>query len=102
MTNKDFMSCKIILGSKHILPSELINVIVDEYLDNRLKCLICKYKFTDLENDLSDGFAKVCFICNEWVCENCSTFSLIYGTCETFCDFCENNISDSDSDNSEI
>ena len=96
MTNKDFMNCKVILGSKNILPSELINIIIDEYLDNRLKCFVCNYKFLDLEDEISYGSARVCFICNNWVCENCYSTSLLYGTIETFCDFCENSITDSD------
>jgi len=89
MTNKDFMYCKIILGSLHILPTHLINTIVDEYIDNRLKCGICDYKFLDIEDDISYGFARVCFICNQWICENCSSTLLIYGTNETFCNLCE-------------
>ena len=95
MTNNDFVYAKIILGSKHIIPTELINKIIDEYLDNRLTCNVCNYKFEDIESDISYGFAKVCFICNNWVCENCSSTSLIYGINETFCDFCTGDWSDS-------
>jgi len=98
MVDKDFMYCKVALGSKRVLPTELINVIVDEYLDNRLKCAVCKYKFLDIEADIDYGFARVCFICNEWVCENCSSTSLVYGTIETFCDFCEYEGSESEPD----
>jgi len=98
MTNKDLMYCKVILGSKGILPAELINIIVDEYIDNRLKCYICDYKFLDLENEISYGSARVCYICNNWICENCYSTSLIYGTIETFCDFCQYDIESDDTD----
>jgi hypothetical protein len=96
MKNKDFMNYKIILGSKKIIPTELINIIVDGYLDNRLSCFICKNKFIDLETDIS--YARVCFICNNLVCECCYSTSLIYGTIEALCDFCEFNESDSESE----
>jgi len=100
MVDKDLIYCKVALGSKRVLPSELINMIVNEYLDNRLKCSVCKYKFLDIEDDISYGFARVCFICNQWVCENCSSTSLVFATIETFCEFCEYDGSDLDSDDS--
>ena len=103
MVDKDFTYCKIVLGSKHVLPTNLINIIVDEYLDNRLKCIVCEYKFADIESDIDYGFARLCFICNKWVCENCSSTKIIYATNESFCSFCEYCYSEmeSDSDSSE-
>jgi hypothetical protein len=101
MVDKDFIYYKIILGSKHILPTQLINTIIDEYLDNRLKCMVCDCKFLDIEIDIDYGFARVCFICNKWVCENCSSTRIIYATNETFCGFCEYESYEEDDEESE-
>jgi hypothetical protein len=98
LTNKDFIWRKTVLGSKRIIPTEIINIIIDEYLDNRLKCIVCDHKFVDIENDISYGFACVCYICNNWVCEICYLRKVINATCETFCMLCDDKYSDSDYD----
>lgn len=97
LTTKEFNNFKMILASKRILPRELINIIVDEYLDNRIKCKECGYKFLDIESDISNGVATVCEHCNKWVCDsyygNCSTVNCAYYV-HSVCMTCYNMISD--------
>ena len=66
---KDFNDFKVRLYKCSNLPVRIISIIVDEYLDNRIKCSQCDYKF----DDLNDAIA--CHHCDKWVCwydDNCS------------------------------
>jgi DNA-directed RNA polymerase subunit RPC12/RpoP len=60
------------------IPVELINKIVDEYVDNRYRCSKCNYKFLNLEQDLDNKRTYCCYYCSKYFCHpiinnNCST-----------------------------
>jgi hypothetical protein len=89
MTTDDANDIKMILyNQKPQLSVDLINLIVDGYVDNRLKCYNCNFKFLDLDDAFSYGYIAYCHMCNKCFCENCFQ-SKMYGH-EIFqiCDAC--------------
>lgn len=103
LTNRDFNNYKMMLYTKKMLPLELINSIVDDYLDNRIRCCECDYKLTDVGNGCED--ALICDGCDKWVCDDwvsdCSVKVSITYYIERYCRSCYENLSTSnDSDES--
>jgi len=101
LTNRDFNDYKMMLYTNKMLPVELINSIVDDYLDNRIRCCECDYKFLDIENDCVNGSAIVCDGCDQWVCDHwvsdCSV-SIACNKIERYCLSCYENLSTSNED----
>ncbi len=68
---------------KYKLPVEIINAIIDDYADARLRCDCCGYKI-NLENDFSNGYVVKCNGCDVWLCEH------LYGNCsKSYYDGCK-------------
>ncbi len=66
ITNEDINEYKTILNSPKInIPTEIIHIIIDEYFDNRVKCIICnkKHNISDYSGELTK-----CDKCNNWIC----------------------------------
>lgn len=74
------LSCQILNNYKVELykmkniPAEIINIIIDDYVDARYKCTICGYKI-NFDVDFSNGCIVNCDGCDEWVCDH------LYGNC---------------------
>lgn len=103
LTNNDFNNFKVLLASTRKLPIEIIRFIIDEYLDNRLKCEECGHKFLDIESDISNGVATVCEHCNKWICDSyygdCSTLNCAFYV-HSVCMTCYNMITDDEMNDS--
>ena len=65
MTLKFLLKYKIILYRLKVLPTDLINYIIDEYIDVRFPCEICLYILD------CDWYYRSCDDCNKLMCENC-------------------------------
>lgn len=65
------------------LPIEIINKIVDEYLDDRNFCITCKWKFDDDAYDM-----MFCDCCNECICDVCCNQNYDGYKIEYYCDDC--------------
>jgi hypothetical protein len=68
LTTELLNNYKINLYKSNKLPTEIINKIIDEYVDARIKCSICSYKI-NFNNDISNGVIVNCVDCNNWVCD---------------------------------
>jgi hypothetical protein len=91
LTKKILNDYKVSLNLIRGLPECLINKIVDEYVDARIKCVSCDYKFSSLNEDISDGYANVCYGCNKWVCDICVTTEYSLYKIDKFCKVCCHN-----------
>lgn len=60
---------KIELYKYKLLPTEIVNKIIDEFLDSRFTCSICTYKI-NFQNDFFSGKIVQCDICNIWICSD--------------------------------
>jgi len=78
ITQKDINDFKKILRSgKPSLPADIINIIVDEYVDNRRECYVCNKKISDFENAYEEYEILACDRCHNWCCGenyNCIKF----------------------------
>lgn len=117
ITNDDIINYKLLLNSCKIeLPDEIIDIIVDGFIDNRVKCIICntKYNIGDKDYDFLQ-----CHNCNNYMCDNqsdCMEITFNKHTNYYFCMNCydgtshnssddncsSNNSSVSDNDNSSV
>ena len=88
---------KIQLYLLNKFPIEIINIIIDEYVDARTDCNICKYKFT-FDYDIDYGNAVACQGCYQWACNDaeCSK-SFYFGCIEYYCIKCAENVDDDES-----
>lgn len=75
LTTEILNNYKIELYKSKKLPVEIVNIIVDDYLDARMKCSICNCKI-NFDNDISNGAIVKCDGCDDWICDswynNCS------------------------------
>ena len=106
ITNNDIINYKLLLNYCKIeLPDEIIDVIVDGFIDNRVKCIICntKYNISDRGYDFLQ-----CHNCNNYMCDtqpDCSEVSFdehtIYYWCINCYDKSLNYSSESDDNSSD-
>ena len=98
LSNKILNNYKIELSKLNKFPYEIINIIIDDYVDNREKCCICDYKFT-FDDDIDHGNVISCEVCNQWTCSTwCGSYcskSINYNNhcIEYYCINCYNELS---------
>jgi hypothetical protein len=57
-----------------LLPVNIIDLIIDQYIDNRILCKICDYKFYNFNKLYSNNLIHKCFLCeNNYMCHKCFT-----------------------------
>ena len=78
LTTKDLNYYKFLLIKK--LPLEIVNYIINEYLDNRIICNICNYKFKNLSKALDNDNIQNCEICDDWICNKTCSKEIFSGT----------------------
>jgi len=91
---------KIELLKMNILPIDIINIIVNEFVDARYKCCICYIKIT-YEKEECFGNPSKCTNCDLWCChwsKGCSKYELIYGIPEHYCNDCHGSIDFNETD----
>ena len=78
ITQKDINDFKKILSdAKPSLPTNIINIIIDGYVDNRHECYVCNKKLSDIENAFEEYEVDRCERCRNWCCGenyNCMIF----------------------------
>lgn len=107
LSNKILNNYKIELYKLNKFPFEIINIIIDDYVDAREKCCICFYKFI-FDYDIDNGNVISCEVCNKWTCStwcgnDCSK-SINYNnySIEYYCIECYNELSSDVSDDNSI
>ena len=106
MSLKELNNYKILLLSRNKikLSIEIINIIIDDFLDNRIKCIICNNKYS-LDDAVCIGDIEQCESCNNWMCfEICCNEYYSKSSFYKWCINCSENLSNTDkiinSDNS--
>ena len=82
LTIKIINNYKIILLSLKILPVDIINSIINVYIDNRIICQLCDFKFNNLKYCIKNKDAVKCNICEKYTCYNCTINDLCFNCCD--------------------